>query len=92
MDETYVKVKGEWIYLYRAIDKFGKTLDFMLSKHRSKAAATRFFTRAFEINGLPRKIVTDKSGANTAGIESINKMLKSFGCPIPIDTGYAPRA
>lgn len=38
-----------------------------------------------EINGLPRKIVIEESGANTAGIKSINKMLKSFGCPIPIE-------
>ncbi len=85
MDETYVKVKGEWVYLYRAIDKHGKTLDFMLSERRNKAAATKFFARALEVNGLPRKIVIDKSGANTAGIRAINKMLKSFGCPIPIE-------
>ena len=85
MDETYVKVKGEWVYLYRAIDKHGKTLDFMLSERRNKAAATKFFARALEVNGLPRKIVIDKSGANTAGIKAINKRLKSFGCPIPID-------
>ncbi len=85
MDETYVKVKGEWVYLYRAIDKHGKTLDFMLSKRRNKAAATKFFARALEVNGLPRKIVIDKSGANTAGIKAINKMLKGFGCPVPIE-------
>lgn len=85
MDETYVKVKGIWVYLYRAIDKHGKTLDFMLSKRRNKAAATRFFARALEVNGLPCKIVIDKSGANTAGIKAINKMLKGFGCPIPIE-------
>ena len=46
MDETYIKVKGEWVYLYRAVDKLGKTLDFMLSTRRNKAAATRFFARA----------------------------------------------
>lgn len=40
MDETYIKVKGEWFYLYRAVDKLGKTLDFMLSKRRNKTAAT----------------------------------------------------
>lgn len=85
MDETYVKVRGEWVYLYRAIDKHGKTLDFMLSKRRNKAAATKFFARALEANGLPRKIVIDKSGANTAGIKAINKMLKGFGCPVPIE-------
>lgn len=43
-----------------------------------------FFARALEVNGLPRKIVIDKSGANTAGIKAINKMLKGFGCPVPI--------
>ena len=85
MDETYIKVKGEWAYLYRAVDKLGKTLDFMLSKRRNKAAATKFFARALEVNGLPRKIVIDKSGANTAGITAINRMLKRFGCPITIE-------
>jgi len=56
----------------------------VLSKRRNKAAATKFFARALEVNGLPRKIAIDKSGANTAGIKAINKMLKGFGCPIPI--------
>lgn len=70
MDETYIKVKCGWVYLYRAVDKLGKTLDFMLSKRRTKTAATKFFARALEVNGLPRKIVIDRSGANTAGIPS----------------------
>ncbi|MES0864340.1 IS6 family transposase [Ruegeria sp. SCPT10] len=83
IDETYVKVNGEWVYLYRAIDKCGITLDFMLSKRRNKATATKFFARALEANGLPRKIVIDKSGANTAGIKAMNKKLKGFGCPVP---------
>lgn len=77
-------MKGEWVYLYRAVDKFGKTLDFMLSKRRNKPAATKFFARALEVNGLPHKIVIDRSGANTAGINAINRILRSFGCPIPI--------
>lgn len=85
MDETYIKVKGAWVYLYWAVDKHGKTLDFMLSQRRNKPAATEFFARTLETNGLPRKIVIDKSGANTAGIKAINKMLKGFGCPIPIE-------
>ena len=57
----------------------------MLSKRRNKTAATTFFARAMEVNGLPRKIVIGKSGANTAGITAINRMLKRFGCPIPIE-------
>ena len=38
MDETYIKVRGEWVYLYRAVDSLGKTIDFLLRKHRDKAA------------------------------------------------------
>lgn len=85
MDATYVRGRGQWVYMYRAVDKFGKTLDFMLSKRRNKAAAGKFFARAFEVNGLPRKIVIDKSGANTAGITVINRTLTRLGCPIPIE-------
>src|SRR5664279_3241657 len=40
MDESYIKVKGQWVYLYRAVDKFGDTIDFMLSEHRDEEAAT----------------------------------------------------
>ena len=87
MDETYIRVKGEWVYLYRAVDKFGKTLDFMLSRRRNKKAATKFFARALEVNGLPRKIIIDRSGDNTAGVSAVNRMLKSFGCPISIEMG-----
>lgn len=57
----------------------------MLSERRNKPAATKFFVRMLEVNGLPRKIVIDKSVANTAGLKAINKMLKGFGCPIPIE-------
>jgi putative transposase len=76
MDETYIKVKGKWMYLYRAVDKYGKTLDFMLSKRRDKAAARRFVRHAIEVNGIPQRIVIDKSGANLAGLLRINVGLK----------------
>jgi putative transposase len=76
MDETYIKVKGKWMYLYRAVDKYGKTLNFMLSRRRDKAAARLFFRRAIETNGLPSRIVIDKSGANLAGLQRINVGLK----------------
>lgn len=85
VNETYIKVKGTWVYLYRAVDKHGKTLDFMLSECRNKPAATKFIARTLEVNGLPRKIIIDKSGANTASIKAINKMLKGFGCPVQIE-------
>lgn len=57
----------------------------MLSRRRNKPAATKFFARMLEVNGLTRKIVIDESVANTGGIKAINKMLKGFGCPIPIE-------
>jgi len=75
MDETYILVKGKWTYFYRAVDKFGKTLDFMLSQHRDEAAASAFFTRMIENNGWPEKVVIDKSGANLAGLQNVNWLL-----------------
>ena len=75
MDETYIKVKGKWMYYYRAIDKFGKTLDFMLSEQRDEAAATAFFKRAIQNNGFPDRVVIDKSGANLAGLNNMNYLL-----------------
>jgi putative transposase len=72
MDETYIKIKGEWNYLYRAVDKFGNTIDFLLTKNRNKKAARKFFKKAIKSSGIPEKITIDKSGANKAGIDSIN--------------------
>jgi putative transposase len=75
MDETYIKVKGNWMYFYRAVNKHGKTLDFMLSEHRDESAATDFFARAIENNGWAEKVVIDKSGANLAGLQNTNWLL-----------------
>ena len=72
MDETYVKVKGEWKYLYRAVDKAGNTVDFLLRAHRDTAAAGMFFEQAIERNGAPEKVTIDKSGSNVAALEAIN--------------------
>ena len=55
-NETYLKVKGQWVYLYRAVDKAGRTVDFLLSKRRDMAAAQRFFSRATKQYGAPRLI------------------------------------
>ena len=79
MDETYIKVKGRWTYLYRAADRNGQTLDFLLSERRNLAAARRFFKRAINSNGLPDRVVIDKSGANLAGLQAVNMILKFTG-------------
>ena len=86
MDETYLKVRGKWTYLYRAVDRDGKTLDFMLSERRNTAAATLFFAKALSNTGIPLRIVIDKSGANDAGIKEVNKILNRFGCRTKICT------
>ena len=70
LDETYVKVKGCWKYLYRAVDKAGATVDFLLTAKRDRKAALRFLRKAIGQNDAPKKISIDKSGANTAAIES----------------------
>ena len=58
--ETYVKIKGNWTYLYRAVDSEGKTVDFLLRAKRDVAAAKAFFQRAFKAQGrLPRAITLD---------------------------------
>jgi putative transposase len=73
MDETYIRVKGEWRYLYRAVDKHGQTIDFLLTEHRDKAAALRFLTQAIRRHGVPETITIDGSEANEAAIKSYNE-------------------
>jgi putative transposase len=73
MDETYIKIKGQWRYLYRAVDRNGQTVDFLLTAHRDKQAALRFFRKAVRQHGLPDKVTIDKSGANAAALESLQK-------------------
>jgi len=62
VDETYIRVKGKWTYLYRAVDSTGATIDFLLSAHRDAAAAKRFFQKALRSVGhpTPRVINVDK--------------------------------
>nr|WP_028215229.1 IS6 family transposase [Paraburkholderia mimosarum] len=72
MDETYIKVKGQWKYLYRAVDKEGNMVDFLLRAHRDKAAARRYFEKAIAQNGEPETVTVDRSGANLAALEELN--------------------
>jgi transposase-like protein len=83
MDETYIKVKGEWRYLYRAVDKQGQTIDFLLTEQRDQEAALRFLKKAIRRHGLPEKITIDGSAANKAAITSYNE---AHGTTIEIRT------
>jgi len=73
LDETYVKIKGKSAYLYRAVDKEGHTIDFLLTPQRDRDAAETFLRKAIRTQGLPEKITIDKSGSNTAAIQHYNK-------------------
>lgn len=78
VDETYVKVKGQWMYLYRAVDSEGNTIDFYLSKTRDHQAAKRFFKKAlrsFHVSN-PRVITVDKNPAYPVAIEKLKGKKK----------------
>ena len=70
---TYIKLNGKWVYLYRAVDKEGDTVDFLLRAKRDAMAAKAFFRKAFKENGRPDKVTVDKSGSNKAALDSFNK-------------------
>jgi transposase-like protein len=84
LDETYIKVKGAWKYLYRAVDKFGKTVDFMLTARRNKDAALRFLRKALKRHEHPHRVVIDGSGANKAALDQLNDPDNSDG-KTPVD-------
>ena len=73
MDETYIKVGGKDRFLYRAVDKEGNTVDFLLTKRRQKMSAQKFFNKAIGNNGKPRIVNIDKSGANKTALWAVNK-------------------
>jgi transposase-like protein len=73
VDETYIRVKGRWTYLYRAIDRHGLTVDFLLSEHRDITAAQRFFTRAIERHGAPERITLDGYPATHSAVAELKK-------------------
>lgn len=70
MDETYIKVRGRWMYLYRAIDSLGDTVEFLFSEHRDLPAAKRFLRKALKHHGRPDRIVIDGSQTNREAIIS----------------------
>ncbi|MBL0407532.1 IS6 family transposase [Microvirga aerilata] len=70
LDETYIKVRGQWKYLYRAIDSHGDTVEFWFSERRNLTAAKRFLRKALRRHGRPEKIVIDGSQTNREAILS----------------------
>ncbi len=84
-DETYIKVRGLWTYLYRAIDRNGDTVEFRLSEHRDLSAARRFFKKAFARHGRPERIVIDGSQTNREAIISCDtaSRLQDRSCRRP---------
>jgi transposase, IS6 family len=75
IDETYIKVKGEDKYLYRAVDSTGQTIEFLLTAKRGAAGAKRFFRKALSspANGAPRVINVDKNPAYPAAVEALKE-------------------
>ncbi|MGY3418353.1 IS6 family transposase [Bacillus mycoides] len=75
VDETYIKVKGQWMYVYRAVDSESNTIDFYLSKSRDKQAAKRFFKKAlaFSYVSKPHVITVDKNPAYPVAIQELKE-------------------
>jgi transposase, IS6 family len=89
-DETYVKVAGRWVYLYRAIDQFGQVIDVLLSEKRDLAATRRFFTRALRHGSRPTEVSTDRAGAYPRALDDLlptacHVMTKYANNPIEAD-------
>ena len=80
VDETYIRVKGEWKYFYRAVDSNGNTIDFMLSAKRNKKAAKRFLRKALgsKHNQIPRAITVDKNPAYPIAIHEPNFLCREL--------------
>jgi transposase-like protein len=74
VDETYLKIQGRWVYLYRAVDKAGRTVDFLLSRRRDIAAAKRFFSRATRQHGVPRVITLDGYAASHRAVAKLKEV------------------
>ena len=73
MDETYIRVKGEWMYLYRAVDKAGQTVDFFLSRQRDVNAAKAFLRKALKGQRLPTKITLDAYAASHRALSDLKQ-------------------
>jgi IS6 family transposase len=89
-DETYVKVAGRWVYLYRAIDQFGQVIDVLVSQKRDLAATRRFFTSALRHSTPPTEVTTDQAPAYPRALDELvptvcHVMQKYANNPIEAD-------
>lgn len=80
MDKTHLKVRGHWMYRYRAVDRDGETLDFMPFESRDTAAAKQFFAEALANKGIPLQIVVDKTVPLAANLFSSQDQTSSLNC------------
>ena len=67
-------MRGHWRYLYRAVDKSGQTVDFLLTEHRDRDAALRFLSKAIRRHSVPETITIDGSETNAAAIRGYNEV------------------
>lgn len=72
MNEIYIRARGQWKYLYRAVDTAGQTIDFLLTARRDASAALRLFRKAIRHHDETEMVTIDKSGANTAALTALN--------------------
>jgi transposase-like protein len=90
VDESYIKARGRWMYLYRAIDSYGDTIEFWFSERRHLTAAKRFLRKALKRHGRPERIVIDGSQSNREAIlscDTADRLQDSSGCRLkPIRT------
>lgn len=76
MGGTYLKVKGQWTYYYRAVDKEENTINFLLTAKREKNAALRFLKKSIGQHGTPSLVNIDQAWTNTAGLKQVNREMK----------------
>jgi transposase-like protein len=86
VDETYAKIAGRWVYLYRAIDQYGQVIDVLVSEKRDLAATRRFFTRALDHGPSPIEVTTDQAAAYLRVLDE----LVSAACHVTKQYGNNP--